>query len=77
MGSVNVNTIKVGDVFQKYIRMSDGTTQKDGTITCIGFEKNSIILQYEGGKLGDRIEKMSKSSAQKFVFGMFLGATRL
>lgn len=75
--TVDIKTIKVGEIFQKYIRMADGTTKKDGTITCMGFEKNSIILKYENCRKGNFVEKIGKSKAQKCVFGDFLGATRI
>lgn len=75
--TVDVRAIKVGDVFQKWISLADGTIDEDGIIECVGFEKNSIILKYSHGRHGDFVEKMSKHNAQRFVFGDFLGANRI
>ena len=75
--TVDVKTIKVGDVFQKWIRLGNGIDDEDGIIRCIGFEKNSIILEYSQGRRGTYTKKISKNAAQKFVFGSFLGATRI
>ena len=75
--TVDVRTIKVGDVFQKWIKLADGTVDEDGIIECIGFEKNSIILKYSYGRHGDFVERISKNKAQRVVFGNFLGANRI